>query len=112
MFDGNPPFDLSKNGNNTTIIFSGKKKDADTIISNTIDLAKNTIVVTKDKGIKQNTAFSGCKYLSPKKFCQLIYPKYPKKSSEIQNHNKLRGLTSQEVLWWKKEMNEELKKKQ
>ena len=112
VFDGNPPFDLSKNGNNMTIIFSGKKKDADTIISNTIDLAKNTIVVTKDKGIKQNTAFSGCKYLSPKKFCQLIYPNYHKKSSEIQNHNKLRGLTSQEVLWWKKEMNEELKKKQ
>ena len=112
VFDGNPPFDLSKNGNDMTIIFSGKKKDADTIISNTIDLAKNTIVVTKDKGIKQNTAFSGCKYLSPKKFCQLIYPNYHKKSSEIQNHNKLRGLTSQEVLWWKKEMNEELKKKQ
>tara|TARA_B100000029_G_scaffold410677_1_gene412724 strand:+ start:47877 stop:48386 length:510 start_codon:yes stop_codon:yes gene_type:complete len=111
VFDGNPPFDWSKDENGMTIIFSGKKKDADTIISNNIDLAKNTILVTNDKGIKKNTVFSGCKYLSPKKFCQLIYPHYHNKSSEIQNSNKIRGLNSQELMWWKKEIKKELKKK-
>ena len=110
FFDGNPPFEQQTGSDDVSVYFSGKGRDADTLIVEK-SIAKSTTVVTNDGAVKRLTGSGGCKHLSPKAFCELI--SIPVLTGRIRKgkQRKQQGLTSQEVSWWKREMEKELKKK-
>ena len=112
IFDGNQPFETPHTNENLNIFFSGKKKDADTIIIEKSKSIKNAIIITNDKDLRHQIVSFGCKYLSPNEFYDLIISKNKKssKSNEL-NAKKTGMITEQEKNWWKKEMFKELNKK-
>lgn len=112
VFDGNPPFDMpAVEGLGISIIFSGKQRDADSIIIEKAIPPKSTTVVTNDRAVKRQTAASGCKHLSPKSFFELISSPTQVSRDQKEPFEKNRALTDREFLWWKNEIEEEMKKK-
>jgi len=111
VFDGNPPFEIPKSHGNLEVVFSGSNRDADTVIAENSLLAKSNIVVTNDGGLKRLITASGCRYMQPEKFNELYTSSKKRNRRGSSQTGKDRGLTPQEVAWWKREMNEALEKK-
>ncbi len=111
VFDGNPPFDLPEGGGGLSVLFSGKGRDADALVAEKAVPPKSTTVVTNDGNLKRLTGSTGCKLMSPEAFSELIAPPVRSGGGRNSERRKRRGLTGQEVSWWKREMEEELKKK-
>ncbi|MBH30675.1 MAG: hypothetical protein CMG71_01635 [Candidatus Marinimicrobia bacterium] len=111
IFDGNPPFDPPKGGGSVSVFFSGKERDADALIVEKAVPPKSTTVVTNDGAVKRMTGSEGCRQMTPGVFFQLIASPVQLDSRRNNEGRKRRGLTGQEVSWWKREMEKELKKK-
>ena len=111
VFDGNPPFEIPKSHGNLEVVFSGSNRDADTVIAEKALPEKSNIVVTNDGGLKRLITASGCRYMQPEKFYELYTSSKKKSRRGSSQSGKERGLTPQEVAWWKREMNEALEKK-
>lgn len=111
VFDGNPPFEIPKGHGTLKVVFSGSKRDADSVIAEKAQLAKSNIVVTNDGGLKRLITANGCRYISPEQFYELFATSKKKKARKSSQSGKERGLMPQEVAWWKREMNEALKKR-
>lgn len=111
IFDGNPPFESPKSGGGVSVVFSGKERDADTLIVEKAVPAKSTTVVTNDRAVKRMTGFEGCRQMTPEVFFELIASPSRPGSNRNSEGRKRRGLMGQEISWWKREMEKELKKK-
>jgi len=111
VFDGNPPFKIPKSHGNLEVVFSESNRDADTVIAEKALPAKSNIVVTNDGGLKRLITASGCRNMQPEKFYELYTSSNKKNRRGSSQSGKDRGLTPQEVAWWKREMNEALEKK-
>ena len=111
VFDGNPPFEIPKSHGNLEVVFSGSNRDADTVIAEKALPAKSNIVVTNDGGLKRLITASSCRYMQPEKFYELYISSKKRNRRGSSQSGKDRGLTPQEVAWWKREMNEALEKK-
>ena len=111
VFDGNPPFEIPKSHGNLEVVFSGSNRDADTVIAEKALPEKSNIVVTNDGGLKHLITASGCRYMQPEKFYELYTSSKKKSRRGNSQSGKDRGLTPQEVAWWKREMKEALEKK-
>ena len=111
VFDGNPPFEIPKSHGNLKVVFSGSNRDADTVIAEKSLPEKSNIVVTNDGGLKRLITASGCRYMQPEKFYELYTSSKKKSHRGSSQSGKNRGLTPQEVAWWKREMSEALEKK-
>ena len=110
VFDGNPPFAI-QNNNNISIFFSGKEKDADTLIIEQSQSGKNIIVITNDKDLRRHIVSLGSKYISTYEFYYLISLKIKNTSKSNEINSKKNGLNTHEVKWWKNEMLKEIEKK-
>ena len=111
VFDGNPPFEIPKSHGNLTVVFSGSNRDADTVIAEKALPEKSNIVITNDGGLKHLITAGGCRHMQPEQFYQLYALSKKKNRRTSSKSSKDRGLTPQEMAWWKREMNEALGKK-
>ena len=111
VFDGNPPFEIPKNHGNLTVVFSGSNRDADTVIAEKALPEKSNIVITNDGGLKHLITAGGCRHMQPEQFYQLYALSKKKNRRASTQSGKDRGLTPQEMAWWKREMNKALEKK-
>ncbi|MFQ6616695.1 MAG: NYN domain-containing protein [Fidelibacterota bacterium] len=114
VFDGNPPWEPPETAGNLSLIFSGEDREADSVIA---DRARQwqgpqTVVVSRDGGIRRMAASMGCRTASPGEFYRLIRlkkregtptPEGPKGKSD--------GLAPHQVESWKKEIQQALAKK-
>lgn len=105
IFDGNPPGEPAETSPGLTIIFSGADRDADSVIADRARLwqAPQTVVVSRDRRVKETAVSLGCQTASPQDFYRLVRfkrqdklprPPGPKAKSE--------GLAPHQVEAWKK----------
>jgi len=107
VFDGNPPWDPIEETGRFVVKFSGESQNADTVIIHQAEKWKGrqTVVVSRDRGVRRAVTGFGCQTMLPSEFNQRIEGKQKIKGREPSHREKKPGpLTQSEVQWWKAEM--------
>lgn len=114
IFDGNPPGDRAPVMGGVSVLFSGRDRDADSLIAEKAGnwRGRQTVVVSRDRHVMRSGASLGCKTLSPEDFYRLLKQKKRGKTTKpLGPKGKSAGLAPHQVESWKKVMEKALAEK-
>ncbi|MFQ6674808.1 MAG: NYN domain-containing protein [Fidelibacterota bacterium] len=114
VFDGNPPGEPPEKTEALAVVFSGRGREADSVIARHIKKwpGPQTVVVTGDRGIRQTASSLRCQVASPEDFYRRVRPgKRSKSPKPAGPRAKSDGLAPHQIESWKKEMEQALARK-